>query len=296
MRNAAKGNQMFRKLLTGVGASVALLASGGASAAFEDFCVNSLAIGGTTSTATYASQTTNAATGCVGVGANAGTPGFTADALNGRYAERLVVTAGLGGVLNFQSTVFVTWGLLARNNGGNPYISAQSLLGSQYNMYSVVRASGTLALGQFNATNASIELWADQFSVPGADITAQTPAAWDALLNPILSGAGDDQLLLSGSFLDGFGSATSPGRFTFMFDAITLTGLGSNYFIAPRPFHLNVLSDGDVDTAGFNVTGPGQFDLVGDVSANFYRIPEPGSLALAGLALLGLAAVRSRKK
>lgn len=282
---------MLKKLLAPAAVALTALASTPASAAFEDFCVNSLAIAGTTATGGYNSLISGS-NGC----STATQQGFTADKLNGGYSELLVVNATSDpNILSFQSTVFVNWGQFFRNNGSQQIGASSTLLGAQYDLYSVVRASGTLSLstGQFNATNATAEVWADQFNSLGGANTSRD--GWDFGLNPILSGAGDDELLLTGTFNSGAGQASAPGIFAFTFDNIALTALGNNYFIAPRPFYFRLLSDGDVDTEGFSVTAPGVFELAGDISANFY-IPEPGSLALAGLALLGLGAVTRRKK
>ena len=280
---------MFKKFAAPAVVALTAFVANPAAAAFEDFCVNSLALAGTSSTGTY-NTLVNGSNGCT----NGSVRGFTADKLNGGYNEVLQVTGtATPGVFSFQSTVFVNWGQYFRNEGGSSIGASSSLMGVQYDLYAVVRASGTLSLasGLFNATNASLELYADQFSSAGGSNTALTGFSG---LNPTLTGTGDDQLLLTGSYLSGFGTASAPGRFTFSFDNIALTALGNSYFIAPRPFYFRVLSDGDVDTEGFNVTGPGTFNLVGDISANFF-IPEPGSLALAGLALLGLGIATRRK-
>ena len=280
---------MFKKFAAPAVVALTAFIANPAAAAFEDFCVNSLALAGTSATGSY-STLVNGTNGCT----NGSARGFTADKLNGGYSEILQVAGtATPGVFSFQSTVFVNWGQYFRNEGGSQIAASSSLLGAQYDLYAIVRAAGTLSLasGQFSASSASLELYADQFNSAGGSNTVLSGFSG---LNPNLSGTVDDRLLLSGSFLSGFGTATAPGRFTFSFDNVALTALGNSYFIAPRPFYFRVLSDGDVDTEGFNVTGPGTFNLVGDISASFF-IPEPGSLALAGLALLGLGVATRRK-
>ncbi len=81
------------------------------------------------------------------------------------------------------------------------------------------------------------------------------------------------------------------GFFDLVFDDFTLTDDGKGYFVSPTPFSLRVNVDGDFDN--FLVVGTQNID--GDVSAQFL-VPEPGSLILAGLALLGLGVSSNRRK
>lgn len=259
--------------------------------ASASFCVNSLALAGTSSTSAYETLITSA-NGC-----STGTQqGYVADTLNGRYIELLVVNATSNpDVLSYQSTRLLNWGEYFRSDGSQAIDAASSLLGEQYKLYSILRTTGTVSVasGQFTATTGTLELWADQFSAPGGISTARE--GWDFGLNPILSGASDDELLLTG-LLDSSASPTAtPSTFSLTLDGIAVSSLGSSYFIAPGSLSSQLRVSGDMTTG---ISTPGVFERSGTVIASSatFNVPEPGSLVLVSFALLGLGATAHRKK
>jgi len=107
--------------------------------------------------------------------------------------------------------------------------------------------------------------------------------------------AEDEDFGGSDTLFFGTGIGGVPGAFQAIWTDFELTAAGEAYFVAPRPFYITVEATGDVDQDNF---GPGTFGITGDVSANFAEIPEPGTLALMGLALtmLGLMGIRRRQQ
>jgi hypothetical protein len=282
---------MIRKLVTGALGVAALSFGSVVHAEALDFCVDASTYGNASGA--------EALNSCVGV-TNPAATGFTADVLFGSYQEKVLATqldADAG--LEFKSTTVFNFSSFRYDEGSSTYDAGDTGLGVSYRLYALIFATGQVSGGggTFNADGATLEVWLD----PQRD----TPLGINSITDGTLafnSSQANDVKLAFGSDLDfGLGSLPSLNSdgFAVQFRDFTLTTPGGEtFFIAPWPFHFIVYSDGSIldTTVGPPLlTAEGQqISLNGTGDASF-RIPEPGSLALVGLSLLGVAAVRRRK-
>ena len=173
-----------------------------------------------------------------------------------------------------------------------------------YRLYSIFSGSGTFNPGtnRFSIDEAAFSWTADpdgDTTFFGGNLTTYASAntALDAIASTGgITGASEDvDFGGSDTLFFGTGIGGVPGAFQAIWTDFELTAAGEAYFVAPRPFYITVEATGDVDQDNF---APGTFGITGDVSAIFVDIPEPGTLALMGLALtmLGLTGIRRRQQ
>ncbi|MEM8512377.1 hypothetical protein RCH14_001693 [Massilia sp. MP_M2] len=230
---------------------------------------------------------------------------FQADKITGNYTE--IATFNEDGTFN----VSLYWraGQFVTGGGNVPLEGGDTGLGFDYGIYALYKASGTVSVNgnitTFNfapsaAGDLKFMLDAPRNNV-GATVIAPTTGSGDF----IIAGSGDDTILATGEPLTGLGTL-NPGLSTCGNGGINcgsfgsnttfnLTAAGAGFFIAPNPFYSLSFQSGQLNN--FNPTGTqtinGSLDVVFSDAA---EVPEPASVGLLGLGMLGLYAARRRNK
>lgn len=223
---------------------------------------------------------------------------FEADFINGTASTLLQAS---GSQVNGRGYTQLTTFQL----GSNVYTGEQSGLNSTYRLWAEYTFTTTLNGGSLvpgvenTVTSLSINLFGDKIGDTEPTFTA---ANINNLNSAIVVGP---KTLLGTGVLDttaqNVASINSASGTSLNAKSIfsLVDPAGSSFFIEPQPFYDFVFSS-FTNTSNGVVFSP-DFDLVsinqasGGVDFNSNSVPEPGSIALLGAALIGMAALRRRK-
>lgn len=229
---------------------------------------------------------------------------FTADKITGNYVE-VISFAGAPASGTFNVSLRWNAGQFVANNGKDP-VNTQlgGITANDYGLYALYRGKGTYSSNgnktMFNfAPGGSLRLFSD----PNQDTTFIQPANGSIAFTT--GNASDDRLLATGVPTSGqgtldrtlttCGSAGGAGINCGSFGATSsfaLTREGSRYFVAPNPFYQLSFQSGQLNN--FSPTGTQVINGSLDVVFGRNAVPEPTTIALLGLGLLGFAVSRCK--
>lgn len=221
---------------------------------------------------------------------------FTADKITGNYNE--IATFNPDGTFS----VSLVWnaGQFVTNGGTTPV--TRTGLNDSYGLYALYTATGTF--GVENGANVF------RFAEGSGRLAMYLDVNLDSTFNLGTSGlnaasvgnASDDLLLAEGNPLSGVGvlDPTLPtcgpdgincGSFGASSD-FALAGFGPSFFTSPNPFYNLSFQSGQLNN--FVPVGTQQINGSLDVVFSGAEVPEPASVGLLGLGMLGLYAARRR--
>lgn len=234
------------------------------------------------------------------------------DRITGSYYENFA----LGGGNTFTSNGFVTLDLINDQNDAAiaPLVSGDLVT---YRLYATYFANGTYTVDgitgevHFTVTSAGANLYVDGFGAGAPNTVFDTnPAGGYSIPVP----DANDALLAVGSLLSGDGQASATtnasGNFGITFNPVSLTsngpscqttppgsagpGPGCDFFTGPRPFYIQANFSGQF--INFNLVSPQTLNGSADLIFQPSDVPEPATLTMFGLGLLGVARRRYGKK
>lgn len=222
---------------------------------------------------------------------------FNADQMLGNASTLLTTTSATtatgSGWINMTSFTLNNTPILAGASGIN--------LGgaNSYALYVTFDLASTLTQGTINNPNSQGDLTALNYTL-WADVGSDsvfTAADASSAIAATVAQNGADTILGTGSLISGVNGINNlGGAFLNSITTVSLTAAGSNYFTDPVPFYELAFEQFNNTTQGIEISG----NLVSinqeTGSIDFNRVPEPATLALMGLGLLGMSATRRRNK